>query len=379
MYPNDWAMRKVGDFCKLGRGRVISKIEIDANRGKYPVYSSQTSNNGEMGRINTYDFEGEYLTWTTDGANAGKVFYRNGKFNCTNVCGTIKSHDESVDMQYLVYQLGKITPTYVSYNLANPKLMNGVMARIPVPLPPLPEQHKIAAILGTWDSAIATAERLVAVLRARKKALMQRLLTGQVRFQQFGSSRSEDDVLPSGWQRRRLEEAFQRVQRTVPVNIEHVLSITATVGFVDQQGKFGRVIAGKNLEHYIYLRKAEFAYNKGNSGSYPQGCIYQLEEFEEGAVPNVYYCFSPKSEQICGDFYKYYFESGILNSQLRRLINSGVRNDGLLNLSSGEFFGTAVIVPPQQEQKAIANVLICADREIVHAKKMLNHLQSQKN
>lgn len=50
-----------------------------------------------------------------------------------------------------------------------------------VALPPLSEQRKIAAILGTWDAAIATAERLVAALRARKRALMQRLLTGQVR------------------------------------------------------------------------------------------------------------------------------------------------------------------------------------------------------
>ncbi len=43
-----------------------------------------------MGYIDTFDFDGEFVTWTTDGENAGTVFYRNGKFNCTNVCGTIK-------------------------------------------------------------------------------------------------------------------------------------------------------------------------------------------------------------------------------------------------------------------------------------------------
>src|SRR3972149_7318645 len=88
--PEHWDIATVGRLNNAGRGRVISAIEIGENGGDYPVYSSQTENNGVMGYLNTYDFEGKYVTWTTDGANAGTVFYREGKFNCTNVCGTIK-------------------------------------------------------------------------------------------------------------------------------------------------------------------------------------------------------------------------------------------------------------------------------------------------
>ena len=84
--PEEWVITTVGRLNNLGRGRVISNIEIGTNSGNYPVYSSQTENEGIMGYLNTYDFEGEYVTWTTDGANAGTVFYRKGKFNCTNVC-----------------------------------------------------------------------------------------------------------------------------------------------------------------------------------------------------------------------------------------------------------------------------------------------------
>lgn len=71
---------KISDVAQIGRGRVISTLEISKQEcPTYPVYSSQTSNNGIMGYLDTYDFEGEYITWTTDGANAGTVFYRNGK------------------------------------------------------------------------------------------------------------------------------------------------------------------------------------------------------------------------------------------------------------------------------------------------------------
>ena len=86
-----WTTYKIQDIAEIGRGRVISSIEIDRQKHPlYPVYSSQTSNDGIMGYLDNYMFDGEYITWTTDGANAGTVFYRKGKFNCTNVCGTLK-------------------------------------------------------------------------------------------------------------------------------------------------------------------------------------------------------------------------------------------------------------------------------------------------
>ena len=125
---------KVKDLFELGRGRVISKNEIEKNKGIYPVYSSQTLDDGILGYINTYDFECKCITWTTDGANAGDVFYRNGRFNCTNVCGIAKAKDESmINLYYATCFLNHVTKKYVSY-VGNPKLMNGVFAVIPLEL-----------------------------------------------------------------------------------------------------------------------------------------------------------------------------------------------------------------------------------------------------
>ena len=178
---NDIKLYRVADLFELGRGRVISKEEIEKNKGEYPVYSSQTSNSGVLGCIDTYDFQGEYITWTTDGANAGEVFYRNGKFNCTNVCGTAKpKRDVEVNLYYTMSFLNHVSKKYVSY-VGNPKLMNGVFASIPLELPSLEIQNKIAGVLSTADEEIDLLNKKLEALKEQKKGLMQQLLTGQTR------------------------------------------------------------------------------------------------------------------------------------------------------------------------------------------------------
>ena len=100
--PSSWTIKKVKYLFNIGRGRVISEQELD-DKGIYPVYSSQTKNNGRLGFINTFDFDCEQITWTTDGANAGTVFLRNGRHNCTNVCGTLQSISVSENMDFVLY------------------------------------------------------------------------------------------------------------------------------------------------------------------------------------------------------------------------------------------------------------------------------------
>ena len=108
-----WTTYKIQDIAEIGRGRVISSIEIDRQKHPlYPVYSSQTSNDGIMGYLDNYMFDGEYITWTTDGANAGTVFYRKGKFNCTNVCGTLKIQPK-FDCYFVSLVLQQATQKYV--------------------------------------------------------------------------------------------------------------------------------------------------------------------------------------------------------------------------------------------------------------------------
>ncbi|MFZ2975417.1 MAG: N-6 DNA methylase [Candidatus Moraniibacteriota bacterium] len=154
-----WPMVAIEDLCDLGRGRVISKKDMELNPGPFPVFSSQTTDNGTFGYLGTYDFDGEYATWTTDGANAGTVFYRNGKFNCTNVCGTLKAKSININMKYLAKALNAIAYEYV-IQVGNPKLMNNVVAKIKIPLPPLEIQEQIVAELDGYANIIAGAKQI---------------------------------------------------------------------------------------------------------------------------------------------------------------------------------------------------------------------------
>lgn len=160
LLSSEYELISVGDLCELGRGRVISKETIENNKGIYPVYSSQTSNDGIFGYIDTFDFDGEYVTWTTDGANAGTVFYRTGKFNCTNVCGTLKAKTTKIRMKYLAVVLNEVTQQYV-VKLGNPKLMNNVMEKIQIPVPPLDVQDKVIFEVDKYENVIKGSQLVI--------------------------------------------------------------------------------------------------------------------------------------------------------------------------------------------------------------------------
>ena len=172
---DSWERFQIADIASLGRGRVISSVEISKQRNpKYPVYSSQTSSDGIMGYLDTYDFDGEYVTWTTDGANAGTVFYRNGKFNCTNVCGTLKINSNH-NPYFVALCLNLIARKYVFTNLANPKLMNNVMATIEVYLPDVKIQDSISRILSSIDMKYKIENEIAVKYMKMKKYLLSNL------------------------------------------------------------------------------------------------------------------------------------------------------------------------------------------------------------
>ena len=175
LHSDSWEQFKIQDIASIGRGRVISSVEISQQENPlYPVYSSQTSNDGIMGYLDDFMFEGEYISWKTDCANAGTVFYRNGKFNCTNVCGLLKLK-KGFDAHFVSLVLAEATRMYVSTNLANPKLMNNTMGNIQIRLPKLEEQKRISVVFRKLHGLLETHNSLIIKYSKQKQYLLSQM------------------------------------------------------------------------------------------------------------------------------------------------------------------------------------------------------------
>lgn len=188
---------------------------------------------------------------------------------------------------------------------------------------------------------------------------------------------TEAGILPVDWQVKRLSEVATELTERAGQDKYETVSISAGIGFVNQAEKFGKELSGKQYEKYIVLHQGDFSYNKGNSKTSPQGCIYRLNDRETAAVPNVFESFRIEGQNA--DYYEQLFLSGFLNKQLYSKINRGVRDDGLLNLTGKDFYSCTVPVPPIAEQKKIAEVLSCCDRVIELKQQLIAELQRLKS
>ena len=185
--PEEWRIKRVKDIFNIGRGVVIAASELKKEpdeKNIYPVYSSATEKNGVIGYLEDYKFDEDLITWTTDGVNAGTIFKRSGKFNCTNVCGTLKAKEKKkINLNYFKFMLISQTRFYKRPDINGAKIMNNEMARIIVSVPPLETQQKIADYLDVevekLDKQRELIKRKVELLKEYKEALIFEVVTGK--------------------------------------------------------------------------------------------------------------------------------------------------------------------------------------------------------
>ena len=191
-----------------------------------------------------------------------------------------------------------------------------------------------------------------------------------------GYAETAAGCIPDDWSSAPLSEISSVLHEHAGDRDFETLSISAGIGFVNQAEKFGKELSGKQYSKYTVLRRGDFAYNKGNSKLYPQGCTYMLRERDEAAVPNVFECF--RIAQGHPEYYEQLFINGFMNKQLTQKINHGVRDDGLLNLTDDDFYSTIFPVPPLTEQQKISEILSTCDRVIELKQQLLEEKRRQK-
>ena len=173
-----------------------------------------------------------------------------------------------------------------------------------------------------------------------------------------------------------LGEIASLVNRTDPKSNAPIMMLSAGNGFIMQSEKYSRDNAGQSLKKYILLKQGELAYNHGASKAKQFGCCYELTE-PEARIPYVYHCF-----KINEDEYTPYVAMALNNSkmdqQLKRLVSSSVRMDGLLNISFEDYMSVTLYLPSFIEQKHIADFLKKLDERIAYQERLITSLKKYK-
>ena len=378
--PQEWEVKRIKDICNIDADSLTARTSpdyefeyislSDVDGDSFDITTSHQIFKYAPSRARRIVKKGDVVISTVRPNLQGFFLVKDDKKDLVVSTGFSVLTPICCDSQYLLscFFSSIIGKQFYSLVVGSnyPAVNSSDVAKLKLPIPPIEEQRKIAEILSVWDEAIEKQCRLIERLEERKRALMQRLLTGRTRLSGFTTP----------WQKRRMKDCFEHITDTSNGCEYLPMTISARLGLISQKDKFDRVIAGDSLKKYTHIQKGDFAYNKGNSNLYEMGCIYRLKE-QDAVVPFVYICFRPK-QNVIGEFYQHFFINHGLDRQLKRIITSGARGDGLLNVDKTDFFELEIVYPPIAEQKAIAEVLTAVDNEIAIHRKKLDVLRLQK-
>ena len=210
------------------------------------------------------------------------------------------------------------------------------------------EQSAIGSLFRTLDDLLASYKDNLANYQSFKETMLFKM------FPKAGQTVPEIrlDGFDGEWEKSKLKDVAHRVQGNDGRMDLPTLTISASGGWMDQIDRFSANIAGKEQKNYTLLKKGELSYNHGNSKLAKYGVVFELQAYEEALVPKVYHSF--RVNQLAdAKFIEIMFSTKIPDRELGKLVSSGARMDGLLNISFDDFMNIAIIIPTIEEQQAI--------------------------
>lgn len=325
---------RIKDVFEISRGRVISKEDMVEN-GKYPVYSSQTLSDGVIGYLNSYDFSGDYLTWTTDGACAGTVFKRHGSFNCTNVCGILKAK-VPIDLSYAYLAVSIVAKENKREDIIGGKLMSNEMANLVISLPELSEQSCISGDIinkkNLINSQIEKLTQKLHHLEEYKTALIHNAVTKGLDAN--GNSLIGDDFISC-----RMKDLFFESNERSKSGDEVLLSLSKYHGIRPRNLVTEKEERAESLVGYKIVKKGDLVINK--MLAWDKAIAYS--DFD-GIVSPDYSVYRHKANNktqtiFCVNALK----DNILQEKIRGLSKGII--DSRLRLNAPQFFSLSINMP----------------------------------
>ena len=355
-FKKDWEQRKlIDEVASIDTGKSNFTPQ---ESGQYEILGSTSV----IGYDDTYDYEGDFLLTARVGANAGELYRYSGKVKISD--NTVFIKGEQLDFVY--YALLHFDIKRLSFGTGQP-LVKASELKVQEIMMPVEDTERtvIGEYFANLDNLITLHQRKLEKLKLVKKSMLEKMFpkngssVPEIRFKGF-----TDD-----WEQRKLGDVVKEITRNDPESEAPIMMITANNGFIEQSERYAFNNAGESLKKYILLKKGELAYNHGASKLRPYGSCFALTAAENARIPFVYHCFSAENQNA--EFMSIELNGAEIENQLRRIVSSGARMDGLLNISFDEYTSVSVLLPSAEEQDRIADFFHHLDNLItLHQRKV---------
>ena len=363
--PQEWKVDRLGEICLTFKSGTTITSQSIKESGLYPVYGG----NGLRGYTDSYTHNGDYILIGRQGALCGNINFIRGKAYISEHAIAVQPN-ESNSIEFLRYKLDFWNLNRFSESSAQPGLSVEKLVRYKLAVPPMGEQRKIAEILGVWDEAIEKQSRLIEKLELRKRALMQRLLTGRTRLPGFTTP----------WQKVKLGE-IGKFDKGVGVPKEKIVSEGCkAITYGEIYTKYDYVI--KDFASYIDSDTAQTSKQISSGVILFAGSGETLEDIGKCVVfidNDTAYAggdiiiFKPSIE-VDSLVLSYILNSPVAIAQKRRY----GQGHSVVHIYQKDLARIEFELPSLPEQKVIAEVLTTADEEIATHRKKLDALRQQK-
>ncbi|AVO81480.1 TPA: restriction endonuclease subunit S [Serratia marcescens] len=371
MVPNGWSLVKLGDILTLGSGDTkpddLQKEYSDDS--PYPVYGG----NNIMGYSSQKNSSDSVILIGRVGEYCGVTRYIDKACWITDNALYTKKVSSEIDKEYLVSKLKKFDLSRLRNKGGQPLVSQKPIYAVKLPMPPLPEQRKIAKILSTWDKAITTTERLIATSKQQKKALMQQLLTGKKRL----IDPETGEAFEGDWEEVKLGDVLTKISNGLTYDSKATQGLPVSRIETISTGKVNHAKVGyaPNDEKTIKfkLQFGDILYSHINSLEHIGRVAYFLDDKDLYHGMNLLLLRASKDAD---SKFIYFMLSSSLGKEFARSHAKSAVNQA--SISTTDLKGFKAKLPGLGEQQKIASVLTAADKEIELLQAKLAHLKEEK-
>jgi len=395
--PNDWNTDKLGNLANVFSGGTPSR--------DHPEYYS-----GDIPWIKSGDLNQRYVSWTEEkitkeglakssakliqpetllmalyGATSGIVAIAKITAAINQAVLAIKPNLHILNNEFLFQFLEYARPQILAIYQqgGQPNLSGEIVKSLQIPVPPISEQYKISQILSAWDRAIERVQRLIEAKQRLKKGLMQGLLTGKLRFPEFGEPVYSEGDIPSGWK----ETKLKNVADIIVSNVDKLTNENETDVFlcnymdvysneyITSKIEFMRATASQpEISKYRLVRGDVLLTKDSETSEDIASTAVLMEDIDDLICGYHLAILRPDKDMVNPVFLSKHLSFGKAHKHFVTHAN-GVTRYGL-SLSS--IINTPVCLPCIEEQRKIADMIMKIDREITTYSQKLEMYAHQK-